>query len=95
MWAAWQSGGCDAWGRGGGVGLASHRHPSDCLHHLGNKLVILSPVPSVWHCCSLGSPGDRSYQLAAQPQVLPCLLPAPKPKRCAMGLTQPCNESLK
>lgn len=43
-------------GRGGRTGLVSHGHPSDCLHHLGNELVVLSPVPSVWHYCPVLQP---------------------------------------
>lgn len=43
-------------GGGGGAGLASHGRPSHCLHHLGNELVVLSPVPSVWHSCLVLQP---------------------------------------
>lgn len=55
MWVAWWSGCCDSWGKRW-WSQVSHRRPGGCPHHLGNELVILSPVPSVWHYCPMPQP---------------------------------------
>lgn len=71
--------------RGGGAGQASHRYPGDCPHHLGNELVVLSPVPRVWHCCPGTDPA----------LVLPCLLLLLSQRGLQQDLPSPHEESLK